>query len=86
MAKYYLAAFGSLFLVIRWWRQADPVRSTRLSLWSLFVCVFLSGVIANVWGFPQPWLLMIAASISVAVQLASTWIHPRERRWQSQST
>ena len=30
----YVACFGTLFLLIRWWRQADPLRSTRLSLWT----------------------------------------------------
>jgi hypothetical protein len=83
VAQYYLAAFGTLFLVIRWWRLADPGRTARLSLWSLFVCVFLAAVIADIWGFPQPWLPMAACSVSVAVQLAGTWIHPRDRRWQS---
>jgi hypothetical protein len=82
-AKYYLAAFGTLLLVIRWWRLADPARTARLSLWSLFVCVFLAALTADIWGFPQPWLPMAACSISVAVQLAGTWIHPRDRRWQS---
>jgi hypothetical protein len=86
VAKYYLAAFGTLFLVIRWWRLADPARTARLSLWSLFACVFLAALTADIWGFPQPWLPMAACSMSVAVQLAGSWIHPRDRRWQSPST
>jgi len=84
MAKYYLAAFGTLFLLVRWWRLADPARTTRMSLWAMIVCAFLAAMIGDAWGFPQPWLPMIACSIAVAVQLASPWIHPRDRRWQSQ--
>ena len=35
--------------------------------------------IAAVWDFPQPWLPMIAGTMAVSVQLASPWIHPRNR-------
>jgi hypothetical protein len=83
--KYYLAAFATLFAVVRWWRQADPARGARMSLWAIIVSVFVAALVADVWGFPQPWLPMVACSVSVAVQLASTWIHPRERRWQGPS-
>jgi hypothetical protein len=27
--------------------------------------------------FPQPWLSMVAGTISVAVQLSSPWVNPR---------
>ena len=37
----YLAYFGFLFLVLRWWKQADPLRGSRLSLSASCVCVFL---------------------------------------------
>ena len=35
----YMAAFATLLAVLRWWLDADPLRSTRLSLWSLVVTV-----------------------------------------------
>ena len=69
----YVACFGTLFLLMRWWHQADPLRSTRLSLWSMAVSIFVAVVVAWVWLFPQPWLPMAAATISVSVQLASPW-------------
>jgi len=75
----YLAVFATLFVAIRWWRQSDPLRATRLSLWSMFVCIAMAGLVAAVWHFPQPWLVMLACSISVSVQLASSWLHPRQR-------
>jgi len=76
----YLAVFGTLFMAIRWWFQADPLRRTRLSLWSMFVCIIMAAAAASVWQFPQPWLVMAACAISVSVQLASPWVHPRLRR------
>src|SRR5262249_16332406 len=36
----YLAYFGALYFVIAWWRQADPLRYARLSVWTTAVCVF----------------------------------------------
>jgi hypothetical protein len=75
----YVACFGTLFLLIGWWCQADPLRSTRLSLWRLILSVVLAGVVALLWQFPQPWLLMVAGTISVSVQLASPWIPSGKR-------
>jgi len=80
LAMAYMAAFGTLFLVMRWWRQADPLRRTRLSLWTLFVVAIVSGAAAYAWQFPQPWLPMAAVTISAAVQLSSPWTHPKRRR------
>jgi hypothetical protein len=79
MLPAFVAAFGTLFLLIRWWKQADPLRSTRLSIWSSIWAVIIAFVIAGFWHFPQPWLPMIAGTMSIAVQLSSPWVHPRER-------
>ena len=75
----YVACFGTLFLAIRWWLQANPLRSTRLSLWKLIGSVLVAGAAAWVWQFPQPWLPMVAATISVSVQMASPWRRPGRR-------
>ena len=75
----YLACFGTMFLVVRWWRQADPLRPTRLSFWSLVCSMVVAYVVAYGWRFPQPWLPMLAGTMSVAIQLASPWVAPRER-------
>jgi hypothetical protein len=75
----YLAYFGFLFMVQRWWKQADPIRSSRLSLWSLAVCVFWAWALTLFWYFPQPWGMMMAGTISLAVQLSSPWIDPQLR-------
>jgi hypothetical protein len=75
----YMACFGALFLLVRWWRQADPLRVARLSLWSIFVSVAAAWLVAGVLHFPQPWLPMVAGAISVSVQLASPWMPPHQR-------
>jgi len=75
----YVAAFGTVFFVVRWWYQANPLRSKRLSIWSLVVCTVLASMVADLWQFPQPWLPMAIATISVSVQLASPWLSPAAR-------
>ena len=81
--RYYLVAFGALFLLLRWWRSADPMRSSRLSLFSIFVSGLMAMLIADALGFPQPWLGVVACAMSVSVQLASPWVHPRLRAGQN---
>ena len=76
----YLAVFGALFFVIRWWRQADPLRTSRLKIWSLLVTVAVAFIVAAIIDFPQPWLPLVAGAISVTVQLASPWANPRRLR------
>lgn len=76
----YMACFASLLAVLRWWRLADPLRMSRLSLWAMGVSVAAAWLVAAVWHFPQPWLLMVACAMSVALQLASPWVPPRLRR------
>lgn len=71
-----MAAFGTLFALIRWGRQADLLRPARLSVWSLVVSGAVAVVAAALWHFPQPWLPMIAVAISVSVQLSAPWRQP----------
>ncbi len=80
----HVACFGTLFLLIRWWRQADPLRKMRFSFGTVFGSVVAAALIAYLWQFPQPVLPMIAAVISVSVQLATPWQRPAHRlkhRW-----
>ncbi len=76
----YLAVFGTLFAVIRWWRQADPLRPARLRFWPVIWCVVVAGFVAGLWRFPQAWLPMAAAVMAISVQLSSPWLPRRERR------
>lgn len=75
----YLAYFAGVFVVLRWWRQVDPLRPVRLSLWATGLCVLWGAVLELFWHFPQPWGLMLVATISVAAQLSSGWLTPTQR-------
>jgi hypothetical protein len=82
----YLAYFGALFAGIRWWKQADPLRRTRLSVWNVAAAVLAAWVVDWIWRFPQPWGLMVAAIISTSVQLAAPQAADPERHEQKAKT
>ena len=77
----YGAYFGLLMVFLRWWRQADPLRGSRLSIWSTGVTAGVAYLLTIFWNFPQPWGLMVALTTSIAVQVASPWhdVHERTR-------
>jgi hypothetical protein len=76
----FLACFGTLFLLMRWWRQADPLRASRLSLWAIFLSVVAALLVTGLWSFQQSsWLVMVAGAMSASIQLASPWVNPRNR-------
>ena len=72
--------FAFLFLLPRWWRQAEFTRDNRLSLWWLSVSMFWAWVIHLFWWFPQPSGIMAAGVIAAATQLSSPWMPPSRRR------
>lgn len=75
----FMAYFGGLFVLLRWWHQADPLRTGRFSIWTTFVTVAIAFVWQVFWPFPQPWSLAVPVTMSVALQLSSTWITPATR-------
>ena len=75
----FLIYFGGMFAVAKWWLQADPLRTSRVSLWGTAGCIFWAWLIHVFWAFPQPWGFMLAATMSIAVQLAAPWVRPAER-------
>jgi len=79
MPMAFLAYVGFLYLVPRWWRQTDPLRKARLSVYFTGVVAFWALVLHQFWFFPQPWGVMLAVTISIAVQLSSRWVAPQER-------
>jgi hypothetical protein len=73
--------FGGLLLLLRWWRQADPLRGTRLSMLTTVGCV-VAAVLMH-WVLPHPRGFLVAATMSIAVQISAPWISHRDReRWQ----
>jgi hypothetical protein len=69
----YVACFGALMFLVRWWRQADPLRRVRISFWPLLGSALAAMVIAAVLQLQQPWPVMVAVIMSVSIQLASPW-------------
>jgi serine/threonine protein kinase len=77
---YYIAYFAFLFLLPRWWRQAEWTRSGRVSLWWVIGCVLWAWVLHVFWWFPQPAGMMVAGVIALSTQLASPWMPPSRRK------
>jgi len=71
--------FGLVFLVPRWWKLADPLRSNWLSIWNTGVFVIWAGILTAFWPFLQPWAIMLVGSVAATVQLSAPWLS-RERR------
>lgn len=76
----YVGFYACLFALLRWWHVADPLRGARLEIFSTIAALIAGWLLEMLWGFPQPWGLMTAAGVSVAVQLSSPWVAPNERR------
>ena len=74
-----LLFFASMFGLLRWWRQTDPTRRTRLSLWSVGLCLVWAALISHAINFAPLWNCISIATIAIAVQLSSSWI-PRAQR------
>lgn len=75
----YLAYFPLMMGLIGWWKQVDPLRRVRFSIWSVAWSVMVASLIHVLVPFPQPWCALLAAGTSIAVQLASPWINSEER-------
>lgn len=75
----YLAYFGGLMVVVRWWKMVDPLRRHRFSLFASALCGLAAWVTSMVFYFPQPWGIMIAVTMAIAVQLSAPWVSWEER-------
>ncbi len=80
----YLVLFTVLFAALGWWKQTDPVRYTRLSIWNVGLCLVCAAVLSHLLNFAPLWNCIMAVVISIAVQLASPWLHPDDRTRVSQ--
>jgi UDP-N-acetylmuramyl pentapeptide phosphotransferase/UDP-N-acetylglucosamine-1-phosphate transferase len=73
----FVVFFGILFGALRWWRQSDPTRHFRLSIFSTAVCVVAAIMLQAVCPLPQAFL--IAGATAIAVQMSSPWMTREER-------
>ncbi|GAA5509288.1 serine/threonine-protein kinase [Novipirellula caenicola] len=72
-----MAHFAILFALLRWWRPVDPLRRHRLSLWSVAVAVVGEWAVHQLLPIPQPFGMLIAGGIAIAIQMSAPWINPR---------
>jgi len=75
----FLAYFASIFLTIGWWKQTDPLRTSRLRIGPILVVILAAWGWWLLWAFPQPWGFMLVAAISITTQLSAPWLSPHER-------
>jgi hypothetical protein len=75
----YMAFFGLLFLVRRWWWQADSFRKARFRISSSLVTLILGLILTQLLPFPEHLGATWALAISAIVQLSSGWTPVEER-------
>ena len=73
----YLGYFAGLFVVTRLWKQTDPLRNSRLSRLGTGAFVVWAVVLSSFLPFRHGW--MLAAIMSIAIQLAAPWMETAER-------
>ena len=71
--------FAAVFAMLQWWRQVDPARRTRLSVWSIGLCLLCAALFGHVLNFVPLLSSMMVVTISVACQLSSPWITQEDR-------
>ena len=74
----YLIYFAGLFGILRWWKQTDPVRKTRLSMLNVTLCLIWAIIFSHLLNVPLTVNCIFAVVVSIAVQLASPWLHPKD--------
>ena len=77
LASGLMAHFALLFAMLRWWKPVDPLRRSRLSLWSVAVAVVAEWAIHQILPIPQPMGMLIAGGLAITVQMSAPWINPR---------
>ncbi|QDV21854.1 serine/threonine-protein kinase [Aureliella helgolandensis] len=75
----FLAYFPLVMGLTHWWKQVDPLRRTRFSIWPVIWSILMAGVVHLIIPFPHPCGALIAACTSIAIQLSSPWINSAER-------
>lgn len=76
----YLIFFAAVFGTLKWWRQADPIRSARLRMSAVGFSWILAVVLSLLVGLNPIWHGLIALATSVSVQLSAPWLSTAFRR------
>lgn len=72
---FFIALFGSL----RWWYQVDPLRKTRLNLWTVGLCFVWAVVFSHIVGRSAISYGLFGVVVSTSIQLAAPWISSANR-------
>ncbi len=75
----FMILFAPLMAIVRWWRQADPARKTRLSIFRVGFCWLVALALSEFAEFPQVAASLVAIATAVAVQVSSPWVNRLER-------
>lgn len=75
----FMTFFAGYLLIIRWWKVGDPLRTSQLSILSLILHVIVAVGVALLASFPVIWALIIGGTMSLAIQMSSTWIRTSDR-------
>ena len=77
---WFVAYFGALFAILRWHRQVEPTRESRVSVWAVLWCGGIGWLLGLICWFPQPLGLLLAAATAFTLQFSSPWLPPSRRR------
>ena len=75
----HLAFFAGLFVMLRWWKNAESFRRTRFNVIAIGLCLIWGVVVGQFFHFPQPWSMVVAVVIAASLLIASPWLHPDKR-------
>ncbi len=75
----FVVYFALLLGVPAWWRLANPLRASRLSIWATAKPILWAWVLNFFWPCPYPWGVLVAVSSVVAIQVSSVWLSPETR-------
>lgn len=74
-----MAHFALLMGAVGWWKNTDPLRSRRVSLWAVAVAVVVEWGISQFLPIPQPWGMLAAGGTALVLQMTAPWENPRQR-------
>ena len=75
----YMFFFTCFLGGMRWWRQCDPVRRTRLSISAILLCMVWGVLLSYLLSIPFTAVCIWAVVISFSVQLSAPWLDMQKR-------
>lgn len=75
--------FAGIFTAIRWGRQVDPTRRSRLSVVAVGLCVIWAALLGHLLDFVPLLSCILIVVVSIAIQMSSPWINTTDRKMLS---